>query len=112
MNKKLPFIALILTGLIFSSCDLLKKKGEISQPDPNGSKSEQRAYHQNEINKYQTGKENEKKASIKSLQSRDMDEVRRSNDKQIRYERKIQEHQQAIDDLEGDDNSDDNDDDQ
>jgi hypothetical protein len=105
MNKKILFIALTLTTLIFSGCDMLKKKGQISHPDPNGSKSEQRAYHQNEINKYQMAKDNEKKASIKSLQSRDMDEVRRSNDKQIRYERKIQEHQQAIDDLEGDDGS-------
>jgi hypothetical protein len=102
MKKNYLFIKLLLIAAMFSSCDMVWKKGVVSYPDPNGSKSEQRAYHQSEIKKYQNSKEMEKKASVQSLKTNNMDQVRKSNDKQMVYERKIKEHQQAIDDLDND----------
>ncbi len=96
MNKKALFIVFLMTGVICTSCEMFKKTELTAHPDPNGSLNEQIAYQKSEIKKYQTALEKEKEVSLKALTTRDMSEVRRANNKQERYERKIKEHQTAL----------------
>lgn len=96
MNKKALLIGFLITGVICTSCEMLKKSELTAHPDPNGSINEQIAYHKSEIKKYQTALDKENEVSLKALTTRDMSEVRRSNNKKDRYERKIKDHQKAL----------------
>lgn len=96
MYRKWLCVGFILTACLNSSCGLLKGKEVVSQKDANGSIDEKIAYHRKEIKTYQEAIEKEKKHSVDSLQSRNMSEVRRTNDKISMYEKKIQENEQAI----------------
>ena len=93
MYRKLLCSVFILTAVLQTSCSMFKGKEIVIKEDPNGSIDEKIAYHQNEIKVYQAAVEREKKKSVDSLQSRNMSEVRRSNDKVLQYERKIKENQ-------------------
>ena len=99
MYRKLLCVVFVLTACLNTGCSLFKGKEVVSQADPNGSIDEKIAYHKNEIKTYQAAIEREKKYTVDSLQSRNMSEVRRSNNKSAMYERKIQENKQAIIDL-------------
>lgn len=96
MVRRLLCAMFVVVASLNSGCSLFKAKEIVSQPDPNGSIDEKIAYHQNEIKVYQAAIEKERQNSVGSLQSRNMSEVRRSNNKTAMYERKIQENQQAI----------------
>ncbi len=99
MYRKLLCVVFVLTACLNTGCSLFKGKEVVSQADPNGSIDEKIAYHRNEIKTYQAAIEKEKQITVNSLQSRNMSEVRRSNNKTAMYERKIKENQQAIIDL-------------
>lgn len=99
MYRKLLIMVFILNGVLCTSCGFFKGKSHVSHPNPNGSIDEKIAYHKSEIKKYQAALEKEKQLSVRSLHNRNMSEVRRSNNKQQRYERKINEHKQAIKEL-------------
>ncbi|MCH9617711.1 MAG: hypothetical protein SP4CHLAM5_10900 [Chlamydiia bacterium] len=100
MCRKLLLVMLLSTGVLCTSCDMFSKKEKVAHSDPNGSVNEKIAYQKGEISKYRTAINMEKQKSIKSLQKRDMGEVRRSNDKVARYQRKLTEHKQALSTLE------------
>ena len=100
MYRKLLVMAFILSGVLSTSCSMFKSKTHVSHPDPNGSTDEKIAYHKSEVRKHQAAMEKEQHTSVRSLQQRNMSEVRRSNTKKERHARKITEHEQAIKDLE------------
>ena len=101
MKKVVLVLWFVLCANLFTGCDLFRDEKRV-YADPHGSKEEQIAYHRNERDKYQKAYEEERARSIKSLQSRHMSEVRRSNNKQTMYQKKAQEHQAAIDLLRND----------
>ncbi len=95
------FLSLVffLTTLVSGGCSFFEKEAKGVQEAKYDSFDEKIAYHENQIKLYQAAIEREKKKSIQSLQSRNMSEVRRVNDKISLYERKIKENQEAIKEL-------------
>lgn len=101
MLKRVFLLSLMLmTGSMTTSCSLFRQ-GEIkAHADPSGSTAEQIAYHKSEIAKLNQAINKERDNSTMSLQKRRMSEVRRSNNKIALYEKKIKEHEMAIEKLE------------
>lgn len=95
MAKKFILALLMCMAAFFTSCDTGFREVKV-YADPNGSVKEQIAYHKCEVHKYEVAMEREKHASLQSLQKRDMSEVRRSNNKIARYQRRIDQHEAAI----------------
>ena len=104
MAKKFLLAIFLCSGAMVSSCNLYHKREIVAKPDPNGTVKERIAYHKSEIRKYELAMEKEKHNSMRSLQNRDMSEVRRSNNKMARYQRKIDAHKAAIAKLEAEEN--------
>ncbi|MCH9811993.1 hypothetical protein K0U07_04425 [bacterium] len=100
MAKKFLLAIFLCSASMVSSCSLYKRREIVAKPDPNGSVKERIAYHKSEIRKYELAMETEKHQSMRALQNRDMSEVRRSNNKMARYQRKIDAHKAAIATLE------------
>jgi hypothetical protein len=100
MYRRLLLVVLLSTGVLCTSCDTFRRKEKVARPDPNGSVNEKIAYQKSEISKYRAVIGQEKQKSLKSLQKRDMSEVRRANNKVARYQRKLTEHKQALSVLE------------
>jgi|GEM_PF-3593828 len=99
MVKFLLSLVFFLTALVSGGCSFFEKEAKGVQEGKYDSVDEKIAYHENQVKLYQAAVEREKKKSIQSLQSRNMSEVRRVNDKISLYERKIKENQEAIKEL-------------
>ena len=64
--------------------------------DPEGSIEEQLAYHQGEIKKYEAAIIKEEANANFSLVQNQMNEVRQANSRKFQYIKKIEEHMEAI----------------
>lgn len=100
---KCAYRFLIISLLCFTcGCSSLASSVTISSTrvDPEGTKEEQIAYHQAEIKKYQVAVSKENANATRYLNQYQMNDVRQSNSRKQQYQKKIEEHTQAIRELE------------
>ncbi len=101
LNKKISITLLFIISVLgISSCSTdsdskLKKIGGIYE----STIYQQAEYHKNQIKKYRYSIVLEDQSIYKSLSSRDMNNVRRSNNRKMQYFKKIDYHLQEIEKL-------------
>ena len=89
-NRLFKKIIILLFVLVLTSgCQFIGKDKEKSYGDPNGNTTERIQYHKNELDTHQSQRDRCRQSSLKSLQNRNMNEVRRSNNIEKRHQQKL-----------------------